>query len=109
MTIEKSKDDNILKRLLHNQLITRSRRFSPLVLFNLIADPSFFAITMNTDSTGNQVLGPADLHSQQRLPSWPSCHRHDARHGGTGGQDISVGATIARPARRCSPCSAAAT
>ena len=56
MTIEKTKDDNILKRLLHSQMIIPLAALLALVVFNLIADPSFFAITVNQDSTGNSVL-----------------------------------------------------
>ena len=96
MTIEKSKDDNILKRLLHNQLIIPIAALLALVLFNLIADPSFFAITMNADSTGNQVLSGqliSILNNGSELAILAI--GMTLVTAATGGQDISVGATIA--------------
>ena len=75
MTIEKNQDDNFFKKLLHSQMIIPIAALLALVVFNLIADPSFFAISMGQDSTGNPVLS--------------------GQLAATGGQDISVGATIA--------------
>lgn len=96
MTIEKTKDDNILKRLLHSQMIIPIAALLALVLFNLIADPSFFAITINQDSTGNSVLSGqliSILNNGSELAILAI--GMTLVTAATGGQDISVGATIA--------------
>ena len=96
MTIEKPKDDNIFKRLLHNQMIIPLAALLALVLFNLIADPSFFAITMGQDSAGNPVLSGqiiSILNNGSELAILAI--GMTLVTAATGGQDISVGATIA--------------
>ena len=96
MTIEKTKDDNILKRLLHSQMIIPLAALLALVVFNLIADPSFFAITINQDSTGNSVLAGqliSILNNGSELAILAI--GMTLVTAATGGQDISVGATIA--------------
>lgn len=67
-----------------------------LVLFNLIADPSFFKITLGTNSAGNPVLSGnlitiLDSGSELAILAIGMTLVTAA----TGGQDISVGATIA--------------
>ena len=96
MTIEKTKDDNILKRLLHSQMIIPLAALLALVVFNLIADPSFFAISMGQDSTGNPVLSGqliSILNNGSELAILAI--GMTLVTAATGGQDISVGATIA--------------
>ena len=96
MTIEKTKDDNILKRLLHSQMIIPIAALLALVVFNLIADPSFFAITINQDSTGNSILAGqliSILNNGSALAILAI--GMTLVTAATGGQDISVGATIA--------------
>lgn len=96
MTIEKNQDDNVLKRLLHSQMIIPIAALLALVLFNLIADPSFFAISMGQDSTGNPVLSGqliSILNNGSELAILAI--GMTLVTAATGGQDISVGATIA--------------
>ena len=96
MTIEKSKDTNVLKRLLHSQLVIPIAALLALVLFNLIADPSFFAISMVTDSSGNPVLSGqliSILNNGSELAILAI--GMTLVTAATGGQDISIGATIA--------------
>lgn len=67
-----------------------------LVIFNLIADPSFFKITLGTNSAGNPVLSGnlitiLDSGSELAILAIGMTLVTAA----TGGQDISVGATIA--------------
>ncbi|OUO59579.1 sugar ABC transporter permease [Olsenella sp. An270] len=67
-----------------------------LVVFNLIADPSFFAISMGQDSTGNPVLSGqliSILNNGSELAILAI--GMTLVTAATGGQDISVGATIA--------------
>ena len=52
----KRPDEPLFKRLTRQQLFIPVAALILLVLFNLIADPSFFAISMNTNSLGNPVL-----------------------------------------------------
>lgn len=82
--------------------LTRQQFFIPIVallalaLFNLIADPSFFAITMSTNSAGYPVLTGylitiLDNASELAILAIGMTLVTAA----SGGQDISVGATIA--------------
>ena len=96
MTIEKNQDDNVLKRLLHSQMIIPIAALLALVVFNLIADPSFFAISMGQDSSGNPVLSGqlvSILNNGSELAILAI--GMTLVTAATGGQDISVGATIA--------------
>ena len=96
MTIEKAKQDNVFKRLLHNQMIIPLAALLALVLFNLIADPSFFAISLDADSSGNPVLSGqliSILNNGSELAILAI--GMTLVTAATGGQDISVGATIA--------------
>lgn len=97
MTAEKTKGgQNVLQRLVHSQLIIPLAALIALVLFNLIADPSFFSITLNQDSTGNAVLSGqliSILNNGSELAILAI--GMTLVTAATGGQDISVGATIA--------------
>ena len=96
MTIEKNQDDNFFKKLLHSQMIIPIAALLALVVFNLIADPSFFAISMGQDSTGNPVLSGqlvSILNNGSELAILAI--GMTLVTAATGGQDISVGATIA--------------
>lgn len=96
MTIEKAKKQSPLSRILHNQLIIPIAALLLLVLFNLIADPSFFAISMGTDNTGNLVLSGqliSIINNGSELAILAI--GMTLVTAATGGQDISVGATIA--------------
>ena len=64
-------------------------------MFNLIADPSFFAISMGQDSSGNPVLSGqlvSILNNGSELAILAI--GMTLVTAATGGQDISVGATI---------------
>lgn len=52
----KRPDESLFKRLTRQQLFIPIAALVLLVLFNLIADPSFFAVTMKENSLGNPVL-----------------------------------------------------
>ena len=96
MTIEKNQDDNFFKKLLHSQMIIPIAALLALVVFNLIADPSFFAISMGQDSSGNPVLSGqliSILNNGSELAILAI--GMTLVTAATGGQDISVGATIA--------------
>lgn len=96
MTIEKNQDDNFFKKLLHSQMIIPIAALLALVVFNLIADPSFFAISMGQDSAGNPVLSGqliSILNNGSELAILAI--GMTLVTAATGGQDISVGATIA--------------
>ena len=93
---EKKAGDGFFKRLIHSQLIIPIVALLALVVFNLIADPSFFAITVNQDSTGNSVLSGqviSILNNGSELAILAI--GMTLVTAATGGQDISVGATIA--------------
>ncbi len=52
----KRPDESLFKRLTRQQLFIPVAALALLVLFNLIADPSFFMVTMKENSLGNPVL-----------------------------------------------------
>ena len=96
MTIEKNQDDSFFRKLLHSQMIIPIAALLALVVFNLIADPSFFAISMGQDSAGNPVLSGqlvSILNNGSELAILAI--GMTLVTAATGGQDISVGATIA--------------
>lgn len=94
---EKDRDDaGLLKRALKSQMIIPLLALLLLVLFNLIADPSFFAITMGQNSSGNPVLSGyliTILNNGSELAILAI--GMTLVTAASGGQDISVGATIA--------------
>ncbi len=91
-----SKKSDFPGSLLRNQLFIPFAALFILLVFNLIADPSFFKITMSQSNAGNAVLlGPIitilDNGSELAILAIGMTLVTAA----TGGQDISVGAAIA--------------
>ncbi len=92
----KRPDEPLFKRLTRQQLFIPVAALILLVLFNLIADPSFFAISMNTNSLGNPVLSGnivSVLDNASELVILAI--GMTLVTASSGGQDISVGATMA--------------
>ncbi len=84
------------KRVFNKQLLIPIAALVALALFNLIVDPSFFKITLGTNSAGNPVLSGylitiLDYGSELAILAIGMTLVTAA----SGGQDISVGATIA--------------
>lgn len=98
-TLEATKENKVLsflKRALKNQIVIPLAALLILVLFNLIADPSFFIITLSENSAGDPVLSGylitiLDNASELAILAIGMTLVTSA----SGGQDISVGATIA--------------
>lgn len=93
---KKIKTPAILSRMLKSQLIIPLAALLILVVFNLIADPEFFKITLGYNSAGNPVLSGylmtiLDCGSELAILAIGMTLVTAA----SGGQDISVGATIA--------------
>ncbi len=91
-----SADQNFFIRLIRKQIFIPITALLVLVLFNLIADPSFFRIEIGTNSLGNPVLKGniitiLDNASELVILSIGMTLVTAA----SGGQDISVGAAIA--------------
>lgn len=89
-------DEPLFKRLTRQQLFIPVAALALLVLFNLIADPSFFAVSINQNSLGNPVLSGnmvsvLDNASELVILSIGMT----LVTASSGGQDISVGATMA--------------
>ena len=85
-----------LAHILHSQIIIPIAALLLLVVFNLVADPSFFEISMGTDNAGNPVLSGyiiSILNNGSELAILAI--GMTLVTAATGGQDISVGATIA--------------
>lgn len=85
-----------LKKMVHMQLFIPIAALLILLLFNLIADPSFFKISMENNSAGDPVLSGylitvLDNASELAILAIGMTLVTAA----SGGQDISVGATIA--------------
>ncbi|MCI9005416.1 MAG: ABC transporter permease [Lachnospiraceae bacterium] len=96
MTIEANKKDNPLMKLVRNQMFIPLLALFILALFNLIADPGFFAITLKENSAGNPVLSGylitiLDYGSELAILAIGMTLVTAA----SGGQDISVGAAVA--------------
>lgn len=90
------KKENVFSRLIHNQIFIPIAALLILALFNLIADPSFFKISMGYNSAGDPVLSGylitiLDYGSELAILAIGMTLVTAA----SGGQDISVGATIA--------------
>ena len=88
--------NNFLAGLFRHQIIIPLAALLLLALFNLIADPSFFKITVGTNSAGNPVLSGylisiLDYGSELAILAIGMTLVTAA----SGGQDISVGAAIA--------------
>lgn len=94
--VKKTGVSGVFKNLVHNQIFIPVVALLILVVFNLIIDPSFFEITMKTSNSGNSVLSGSlitilDNGSELAILAIGMTLVTAA----TGGQDISVGATIA--------------
>lgn len=88
--------NNVLTRLMRNQIFIPVAALILLAIFNLIMDPSFFKITLGYNSVGNPVLSGylitiLDYGSELAILAIGMTLVTAA----SGGQDISVGATIA--------------
>ena len=93
---EKRSGDSFFRRLTRHQLFIPVAALLALVLFNLIADPSFFAVSLKENSLGNPVLSGniisvLDNASELVLLAIGMT----LVTASSGGQDISVGATMA--------------
>jgi len=91
-----SSDQNFFMKLIKKQIFIPIAALLILVLFNLIADPSFFRVEIGTNSLGNPVLKGnlitiLDNASELVILSIGMTLVTAA----SGGQDISVGAAIA--------------
>ena len=92
----KRPDESLFKRLTRQQLFIPIAALTLLVLFNLIADPSFFEVTMKENSLGNPVLSGniiSVLDNASELVILAI--GMTLVTASSGGQDISVGATMA--------------
>lgn len=94
--VKKSKGSDFLGKLLRQQLFIPVAALLILAIFNLIADPSFFKITLGYSSAGQPVLSGylitiLDYGSELAILAIGMTLVTAA----SGGQDISVGATIA--------------
>lgn len=93
---KKSSVGNMLSGLVRKQIFVPIVALLMLAVFNLIADPTFFAITVRNNSEGYTVLSGSlisilDYGSELAILAIGMTLVTAA----TGGQDISVGATIA--------------
>lgn len=93
---KKSNESNFLMKIVKNQCFIPLAALLLLAVFNLIADPSFFKITLGYNSAGNPVLSGflvtiLDSGSELAILAIGMTLVTAA----TGGQDISVGAAIA--------------
>lgn len=93
---KQSQKTGFLAGLLRHQIVIPLAALLLLALFNLIADPSFFKITLGTNSAGNPVLSGylisiLDYGSELAILAIGMTLVTAA----SGGQDISVGAAIA--------------
>lgn len=96
MTTNDAKKTNIFKKIVKNQCFIPLAALLLLIVFNLIADPSFFKITLADNSAGNPVLSGflitiLDSGSELAILAIGMTLVTAA----TGGQDISVGAAVA--------------
>ena len=94
--VKTKKDQSFLKRLTSNQLFIPLMALILLAVINLINDPGFFKVTLGTNNAGNPVLSGylitiLDYGSELGILAIGMTLVTAA----SGGQDISVGATIA--------------
>ena len=92
----KQPGESFFKRLVRQQLFIPFAALALLVIFNLIADPSFFAVTIKENSLGNPVLSGniiSVLDNASELVILAI--GMTLVTASSGGQDISVGATMA--------------
>ena len=93
---------NKLKKLTENQIFIPIAALLILTVFNLIADPGFFRVTLDVNSAGNPVLSGSlitilDYGSELAILAIGMTLVTAV----SGGQDISVGATVAIAAMLC--------
>ena len=96
MAATNKKSQSFFSRLIHSQLVIPIIALLILVVFNLIADPEFFKITMATNNVGDPVLSGyllSILNNGSELAILAI--GMTLVTAASGGQDISVGATIA--------------
>ena len=92
----KRPDESLFKRLTRQQLFIPIAALTLLVLFNLIADPSFFEVTMKENSLGNPVLSGNIISVLDNASELVILAIGITLvSASAGGQDISVGATMA--------------
>ena len=92
----KRPDESLFKRLTRQQLFIPIAALTLLVLFNLIADPSFFEVTMKENSLGNPVLSGNIISVLDNASELVILAIGITLvSASSGGQDISVGATMA--------------
>ncbi len=92
----KKPQESFFKHLVRQQLFIPVAALLLLVLFNLVADPSFFAVTIKENSLGNPVLSGniiSVLDNASELVILAI--GMTLVTASSGGQDISVGATMA--------------
>ncbi len=92
----KKSNDNFLMNMVRSQMFIPLLALAALALFNLIADPSFFKITLGENNAGNPVLSGylitiLDSGSELAILAIGMTLVTAA----SGGQDISVGAAVA--------------
>ena len=95
-TKTKKPDESLVRRFTRHQLFIPLAALALLVLFNLIADPSFFAVTVKENSLGNPVLSGniiSVLDNASELVILAI--GMTLVTASSGGQDISVGAAMA--------------
>ena len=92
----KRPDESLFKRLTRQQLFIPIAALTLLVLFNLIADPSFFEVTMKENSLGNPLLSGNIISVLDNASELVILAIGITLvSASSGGQDISVGATMA--------------
>ena len=94
--VRTSNNPSFVMKLVKNQCFIPLIALLMLVVFNLIADPGFFAIKLGSDTAGNSVLSGfliTILDSGSELAILAS--GMTLVTAASGGQDISVGATVA--------------
>ena len=85
-----------IKRVVSNQLFIPIAALLALVIFNLIKDPSFFKITLGSNSNGDPVLSGYLINILNNASELVILAiGMTLVTSATGGQDISVGATVA--------------
>ena len=95
-TPNKRPGESLLRRFTRHQLFIPLAALALLILFNLIADPSFFAVSMKENSLGNPVLSGniiSVLDNASELVILAI--GMTLVTASSGGQDISVGAAMA--------------
>ena len=92
----KAADESLLRRLTRQQLFIPLAALALLVVFNLIADPSFFSVSIKQNSMGNPVLSGNIISVLDNAAELVILAiGMTLVTASSGGQDISVGATMA--------------